>query len=179
MTWEQQENPDYCGPASARMIIAPVYSPYQSTLAADIYLVTNLEDNTPWYYCSAYPRPMESTLDSFKDNDYTTYQSNTNLNNSEAALKNIIQSSINYSEDGIAANWIIKPGNIPQWDISSPIYHWVAVNGYRNYANWIYIMDPYYGYDTFPSCSTYQVTSSNFWTVITQDGEPRGIVAPY
>lgn len=139
-----QETNYYCGPATAKSILAPYgVTLSQSTLAGSSYLKTDTYGGTPWYVDSTTQYVMANVLNSLSGTSYFSALANP----TSTQVKACAITAISTENHGIAANfYLTKNSQVrPEGYPVSTIYHWVAIRAYSNYGSTIYWYDPVYG----------------------------------
>jgi len=150
-----QENSYYCGPAAVKSVLAGEGNTTvtQKTLAGKSYLKTDTYSSTPWYITngsSFSDYPVYNTLRAFTTFIYVPYPSGSlGTPPPSDGLKTRIMSTIS-SGHGVVANGqsaasSSAASHMPGYTTSNNIAHWIAVDGYKDSGNTIWIVDPING----------------------------------
>lgn len=156
-----QENYYYCGPATAKSILDSMgINRTQTQLAGTNYLKTTPENGTPWYMTNGndYSQfPMPNTLTDIQyevsDSAYMYVASPTGAAGANPLTveqcKAYVMSTVSVFGFGygVAANGrsdkdVDDPSHLPGYPTNEDIKHWVAVDGYYDNGNMIWIADP-------------------------------------
>ena len=180
-----QETSYYCGPAAVKSILSGVGNTTvtQSTLAGSSYLKTSVYGNTPWYITngsSTSDYPAYNTLHAFTTYNYYPYPYGTlGTPPTSTGLSLRIKQTTSYGYGVLACGEsqasYSHASHMPGYPTSSNIGHWVAVNGYMDDGNTIWIVDPISGSSAISWSGNvsayYTVTLTKFTAFVA----PRGI----
>lgn len=181
VTWQQQINDYYCGPATASTILSVMNcgTPTQSQIASSQYLRTTT-DGTPWYSGGADPTAsatyynMSYALNRWQYNQtgnyewsYNVYPYNTTASNSEY-IDNIKFTT--YMDHLVAINGLSSKGtndlsHMPGYP-TSDVGHWLVCNGWTSNDQY-WIVDPAAGILGFENVEQkYTVSEDNLLAFI-------------
>lgn len=175
----------YCGPAAVKSVLAGEGNTTitQATLAGDSYLQTDKYSNTPWYITDGSSNsdyPVYNTLRAFTSYAYVPYPSGA-LGTPPTSPKLSLMIKCTTSQGhGVVANGESKASathasHMPGYTTASNIAHWVAVDGYEDDGDTIWIVDPVSGSSAISWSANvtryYSVTLEKFTAFVA----PRGI----
>ncbi|MEG1254844.1 C39 family peptidase [Clostridium sp.] len=170
---QSQANGYYCGPATAAILIkARTGTSYsQSTMASSLRTTT---DGTGWYDGGGKTGyPMPDTINSYIGKTfYAKY--GTSIDPNTFKLNVMYDIDLNYGLAGNAYEVVGGPHLVGH--PNEKIYHWFAIDGYANYGDTIWYVDPVAGCSAISwSSSVPPYSSMNYKTLATIiDG--RGLI---
>lgn len=170
---QPQINSYYCGPATAAMIIkARAHASYtQGSLANSLRTTTA---GTAWYDGGGRTGyPMADTInDKINENHYIPYGT--------YVQAQTFKSDVVYDIDrdyGVAGNaWQVEGGFHLNGHPNQTIFHWFAIDGYYNYGNDIWYVDPASGASSISWSGNVPAYSSLSYTILATIVDGRGII---
>lgn len=164
VTWQQQSNGYYCGPAAIRMVISARTSslPSQGEIAS--YVGTTQAGGTNRYQVRDGVNHWVGRSQHY--DYYNVYNVSNPMTNAEVnAMWNLIKADI----DGgfaVPVNIVTRPGGMrpPGYAASTNVDHWIVVTGYSTSGgqNYVQVHDPASGRPGFNRSASYNMS---LWTL--------------